>query len=241
VTAATFHPDAGELAREIDAEELSRLLGLPRHREFDDELAERAAWARTWYAERGTPYVRVRRYGIAELAEESVLLEDGRRLAGSGLVEHLRRYDAHALAAIAVSAGDAMDEACAALWREGRPDEGYFLERLGVAVVERLLFRTTLEFCQRAELAGETLTAHLSPGCGRWELSEQHALWGLLFPDGEPGPMTLLESGGLSPKNSILAAAGITRIAMTHSPADACRSCALSRCGFRRAPYGGLS
>lgn len=241
MTVATFHPDAGELAREIDAEELSRLLGLPRHRELDGELAERAAWARAWYAERGTPYARVHRYAIVELAEQSVLLEDGRRLSGRGLAEHLRRYQAHGLAAIAVSAGDAMDAACAALWREGRPDEGYFLERLGAAVVERLLLRTTLEFCQRAELAGETLTPHLSPGCGRWELGEQHALWGLLFPDGEPGPMTLLESGGLTPKNSILAAAGLTRRAMTHSPSGACRSCGLAHCGFRRAPYGGLS
>jgi len=241
VTLAILHPDAAQLAREIGAGEFNRVLGMPRHRELEGDLAERAAWARAWYAEQGTPFVRVEQHAVTEPSADTVLLADGRRLAGRALADHLRRYGAHALAAIAVSAGAELDVASAALWQEGRPDEGYFLERFGVAVVERLLFRTTLEFCQRSGQAGETLTPHLSPGCGGWELAQQHALWSLIYAEGERAPVALLESGGLRPKNAILAVAGITRMAVNHSPFDACRSCSLDRCGFRRAPYGGPS
>ncbi len=241
MTVETQHPDAGEVVRGIGAGEFNRVLGLPSHRELEGELAERAASARAWYAEHGAPYVRVHQHAIEDIGTDSVLLDGGRRLSGQRISEHLRRFQAHALAAIAVSAGLELDEASAARWRDARPDEGYFLERLGVAVVERLLFRTTLEFCQRAGQAGETLTPHLSPGCGGWELSEQQALWALAFPGGEPAQIRLLASGGLVPKNAILAAAGVTRSAVRHSPRDACCSCSLSRCSFRRARYGGRS
>jgi hypothetical protein len=239
VTITIQLPDPGEIASEITPQELNRVLGMPRERELDGDLAERAAGARAWYAQHGAPYVRVYRYDVAEIGADGVTLAGGQRLTGERLAEHLRRFDAHAIAAIAVSAGVEVDEASAAAWHDDRPDEGYFLERLGVAVVERLLFRTTLEFCQRSGQAGETLTPHLSPGCGRWELVQQHALWALLFPEEERGPITLLESGGLAPKNSLLAVAGITRGAVVHSRTDGCRCCSLVRCGFRRAPYGG--
>ncbi len=239
MTVTVVRPEAAEVAAEITARELNRVLGMPRERELEGDLADRAAGARAWYAAHGTPYVRVYRYDLADIVFEGVTLSNGQRLAGERLAEHLRRYDAHAIAAIAVSAGVEVDDASADAWQEDRPDEGYFLERFGVAVVERLLFRTTLDFCQQSELAGETLTPHLSPGCGRWELAQQHVLYTMLFPEAERGPITLLESGGLVPKNSLLAVAGITRGAVAHSRTDACRSCSLARCGFRRAPYGG--
>lgn len=239
MTIASQLPDPGAIAAEITPQELNRVLGMPRERGLDGDLAERAAGARAWYAAHGTPYVRVYRYDIAEIGTDAVTLAGGRRLMGERLAEHLRRYDAHAIAAIAVSAGAEVDEASAAAWQDDRPDEGYFLERLGVAVVERLLFRTTLDFCQHSGQAGETLTPHLSPGCGRWELAQQHVLYTMLFPEDERGPISLLESGGLAPKNSLLAVAGITRGAVVHSRTDGCRSCSHQKCGFRRAPYGG--
>src|SRR5262249_41514608 len=134
------------------------------------------------------------------------------------------RWNAHAMVGLAITAGAEVDEATDAMWKDGRPDEGYFLERFAVAVVERLLFRATLGACQVAHDSDETLTPHLSPGCGAWELEHQHRLWDTIFPAGELGPIRLLASGGLSPKNSILAAAGVTREAVAPSPLDGCRS-----------------
>jgi hypothetical protein len=230
-------PDPARIAADVDPAELNRVLGMPRGRELEGLVAERAAWAREWYAEHGRPFVRARRHAIADLGPERVRLESGHDFASRAFAEHLRRWDAHAMVGMAVSAGAEVDAACDEMWKDGRPDEGYFLERFAVAVVERLIFSTTLGMCQLAEGANETLTPHLSPGCGAWELEHQRILWETIFPGGDLGPIHLLESGGLSPKNSILAAAGVTRRAVSASPQDACRSCRLERCGFRRAPY----
>jgi hypothetical protein len=235
---ATSRPEAARVLREIVPAELNRMLGLPRHRDLQDGLAQRAVWARQWYGRHGHPYIRLQRHAIAALGSRGVLLEGGRHLPGRALADHLRRYTAHALVGIAVSAGAEVDQASAEAWGDSRPDEGFFLARLGAAVAEQLLDSAIGELCRRSEPEGETLTPHLSPGCGGWELDHQRALWKAVFPEAEGPPMRLLESGGLLPNNAMLAVAGITRQVVRASPRDACRSCRLPRCGFRRAPYG---
>jgi hypothetical protein len=237
VTEAPVELEAKTVAALVEPGELARLLGLPRGHALDGAVAERAEWARDWYANHGRPFVRARRHAIDELGPDRVRLRGGREFASAAFARHLGRWEAHAMVGLAITAGAEVDEACEAMWRDGRPDEGYFLERFAVAVVERLVFRATLGACQVAHDTDETLTPHLSPGCGAWELEHQHGLWAAIFPDGELGPIRLLESGGLAPKNSILAAAGVTRHAVAPSPLDACRSCRLERCRFRRAPY----
>jgi hypothetical protein len=228
--------DAATVAAEVEPGELNRLLGIPRDRPLEGLLEERALWARDWYASNGRPWVRACRHSIEAIEPERVRLAGGREFRSRALAEHLGRLEAHGLVGIAVTAGAEVDRACEEMWRDGRPDEGYFLERFAVAVVERLVFGVTLSMCQLAESADETLTPHLSPGCGTWELEQQATLWDVIFPEGELGPVRLLESRGLSPKNSILAAAGVTRHSRSASPLDACRSCGLPGCRFRRAP-----
>lgn len=241
MTLDLHQPNPAAIAAEVDPVEFNRLLGMPHHRPLEGLLAERAEWARAWYAEHGRPYLIARRHDIEAFEEGAVLLPGGHRLAGQALLAHLKRHKAHGVVGLAVSAGPEVDAACEEMWRDDRPDESYFLERFAVAVVERLIFAVTLGSCQVAESAGETLTPHLSPGCGEWELSQQHTLWAAIFPAGELGPIRLLDSGGLAPKNSILAAAGVTRAAVSSSPLDACRSCRLERCRYRRAPFRGSS
>jgi hypothetical protein len=231
--------DPAEIAGEIEPTELNRLLGMPRGRELEGELRDRAAWARDWYARHGKPYLTARRHEVAAVATDGVTLENGLSFASRALAEHLRRWEAHAMVGLAASAGVAVDLASDQAWKEGRPDEGYFLERFGVAVVERLVQTATLRLCRAAEETDATLTPHLSPGCGAWELEHQRILWQAIFPGDELGPIRLLESGGLAPKNSILAAAGVTRRQVALSPLDACRACDLARCKFRRTPYVG--
>ncbi len=237
MTEAVGGIDPRAIAAEVESGELARLLGLPRGRELEGAIAERALWAREWYATNGRPFVRARRHAIAELGSDRVRLDDGREFASEAFARHLGRWNAHALVGLAITAGGEVDVASEVMWKDGRPDEGYFLERFAVAVVERLVIRATLGACQVAHDTDETLTPHLSPGCGAWELTHQHQLWDTIFPAGELGPIRLLESGALAPKNSILAAAGVTRETVAPSPHDACRSCRLERCRFRRAPY----
>lgn len=234
---ASRDSDGSRLACEVRQSDYNRLLGLPRHRPLEGLVAERAQWARDWYARHGSPFIRMRRYAIVEIGPDAVRLEGGVRLASRALAERLGKWATHAVVALAATAGAEVDEASRRMWQDGYPDEAFFLERFGAAVVEQLIVSATPGGCRQAAGDHEALTPHLSPGCGSWNLGGQRRLWAAVFPAGEPGPIRVLESGGLYPKNSMLAAAGVTRCAVSASPSDACRACDRRRCAFRRAAH----
>lgn len=233
--------DGASIAAAVDPARYQRLLGLPPARPLDGVLAQRADQARDWYALHGRPYLWSRRLAVAGLDADAVHLEGGMTLASTTLAARLHQWRAHAVLGLAASAGAEVDEACARLWQDERPDEAFFLERFAVAVVEQLVFVATLGACRQASGAEETVTAHLSPGCGAWDIAGQHVLWQALFAGASPGPLRLLDSGALSPKCSVLAAAGLTRRVVEATPADACRACDLPRCAFRRAAHRGAA
>ena len=115
-----------------------------------------------------------------------------------------------------------------------------------MAVTERLVFWASGELCRAAAPSGETLLAHLSPGCGHWDLADQHRVMALLTGEKGPlgteetvrlGPIELLPSGALHPQHSVLAVLGVTRRKGTTTPEDLCRACDLDPCAFRRAPF----
>jgi hypothetical protein len=246
---------AADAAAGVTDAEFGRLLGIPRGREMAAEIGERAGLARRWYAEHGQPFVALRRMALVSAAAGSVTLETGEVIGGAALAERLRDGEAHALVALAVSAGPEVAAEAARLWADDRPDEWYFLDRFAAAIAEQLVWQASAALCGDATAAGEGLLPHLSPGCGRWEISAQHELMALLCADQPPspadpptdgedglrmpvlGPMTLLASGAIRPQHSLLAALGVTRRAIVATPESSCRSCYRARCRFRRAPH----
>jgi hypothetical protein len=167
----------------------------------------------------------------------SVTLSEGTRFSSAALAERLAGGDAHALVALAATAGPEVAEEAKRLWREEKPDEAYFLDRFAAAVTERLVFHAAGLICRASERDGETLLPHLSPGCGHWDLADQPRLMGLLTEGAILGPMELLSSGALRPQHSVLAAIGVTRRKVVVVPQDLCRACDLDPCAFRRAPF----
>jgi hypothetical protein len=257
VSAATLLPvSAADAAAGVSEDEFKRMLGIPRGREMSEEVGERAGLARRWYVANARPFAAARRIGLREIGSDSVTLDSGEVMAGATLAERLRDGEAYALVALAVSAGrEAADEA-ARLWTDDRPDESYFLDRFAAAVTERLVWQASAALCGDATSAGEGLLHHLSPGCGRWDISGQHHLMALLLgvsleeisaaaaaaerePSQAPtlGPLTLLETGALRPQHSLLAALGVARRAIVATPESSCRSCDLAHCRYRRARY----
>lgn len=224
----------------MDGAEYQRLLGLPRARTLEGELAERALAARRFYAERGDPFVAARRIELAGVGAEQVTTREGLRFEGRTLAKRVREADAHALVALAVSAGPTAEAEARRLWAAEKPDESFFLDRFATAIVEQLVRWASVWTCRDAEPRGETALFHLSPGCGGWDFADQPRLFALLADGAGPlGPLTLLESGMLTPAHSMLAVLALTRHPVAPSPADACRSCDLAPCAFRRAPFGG--
>jgi len=236
-------PQAADLAAAVTERELLRLLGMPRGRELEGELRARADAARAWYAEHGRPFAATRRVGLQDVAAASVRLADGTALRSAGLAEALRATRGHAVVVLAVSAGREVAAEVARAWAEERPDEAWFLDRFATAVTEALVLQASGTECRAASEAGETLLPPRSPGCGDFEIGDQHRLMSLL--GGTPGtgervalgPIELLASGALDPPHSLLAALGVTRHSLEATTPEAlCRGCELDPCAFRRAP-----
>lgn len=243
----TLHLQAAgaELAAAVTAREYNRLLQLPRDRELEGDMKERADAARAWYAQHGRPFVAARRVELFTAETRSArsnadVNAGGVVLHSEVLARRLQAGEAHALMLLAASAGREVAAEAARLWADGRPDEGYFLDRFAVAVTERLIFWASATLCRASEAARETLLPHLSPGCGNWDIADQHRVWSLLAgAAGTLGPIRILETGALDPQHSVLAALGVTHRSYASSPEQLCRSCDLSPCAFRRAPFAG--
>ena len=240
-----------DVAASVADDDYRRLLGVPRGAELSEAVESGAAAARRWYATHGNPWIAARRHTVASIESDAVVLDGGVRVPGERLAARLARNDAHALVAVAVSAGREVADEATRLWGVDRPDESYFLDRFATAVVESLLWRASAILCGQSMDADEWLVPHLSPGCGGWEIDAQRQLFELtggvastrVGDGGEPGatvaslgPVELLDTGSLRPQHSVLAALGVTHRAIVATPEGACRTCDRPRCRYRRVP-----
>ena len=240
----TLHVSGSDISDAISGRDYNRLLQLPRDRELEGELLDRAEKARAWYSRFGNPFVASKRVDVESVTQDSILLETGACLHSLVLAQRFVAGQAHALMVLAASAGTEVAEEVAKHWTEGRPDEGFFLDRFAVCVTEHLLFWAAATLCRSSESAQETLLPHLSPGCGHWDLNDQHKLMSLLTGvegGATLGPLTMLSSGGLHPQHSVLAVMGVTHQNYGVTPESLCRSCDMNPCKFRRAPYSGAA
>ena len=235
-----LEPPASAVAEQVRAEEYARLLLLPRRKLMEEDLAHRARAARAFYAAQGRPWIAARRVEIAGIDKDSVRVVEGPVFESASLAERLRAGEAHALVAIAVTAGAQAEVESRRLWRDDRPDEGFFVERFAAAVAEQLVRLAAAWVCRSSEPRAETALFQASPGCSGWPMEDQQKLMALLAGGAVTlGPIRMLPSGMLSPGASLLAVLGLTRRPAAPTPADACRECDLTPCAFRRAKYAG--
>jgi hypothetical protein len=156
---------------------------------------------------------------------------------------HLQSAGAERAMLVAVSAGQACEAHAGRLWQDGKPDEYFFLEMFGSAVVEHLAATLSARICELAEQDGLMAVAHYSPGYTGWDIADQGRLFELITRGRtQPWPeeLEVMSSGMLRPKKSLLAVVGLT--ART-GPASAnpqlvpCEACSFAPCQYRRAPY----
>jgi hypothetical protein len=145
-------------------------------------------------------------------------------------------------ALVAVSAGKECEERARQLWLEGKPDEYFFLEIFGSAVVEHLVTSTGARLCAWAEGNRMAVLPHYSPGYSGWDAADQNRLFARIWDGAKrlPGELRVLESGMLQPKKSLLAVFGITQqLERVRRFANLvpCENCSFSPCQYRRVPY----
>jgi len=141
---------------------------------------------------------------------------------------------------VAVSAGPEIERAAHQAWLEEKPDEYFFLEIFGSAVVEHLTTMTGARLCEWADGATMAVLPHYSPGYPGWDISDQASLLSLIGEDALPSEIEVFESGLLRPKKSLLAVFALTRHTervRRLSGLVPCENCSYAGCQFRRAPY----
>jgi hypothetical protein len=224
---AETHPDVN-----VQAEEYIRLLGYPRSRVLKGRAAELAEGARGWYREHGRPWIYARYVPMEEA-----------RFGSSRLQKTLDQAGAHGAILAAVSGGPELEEQARRLWHEDKPDEYFFLEVFGSAVVEHLTTTLGAALCAWADGQRMAVLPHYSPGYPEWDIGDQAKLLERITAQAQhalPGRLEVLESGALRPKKSLLAVFGITRnVERVRRLTDLspCAHCSFTPCQYRRAPY----
>lgn len=227
-------------AYDVREEEFLRLLGYPADHQPGERVRELMAWARDWYKQNGRPWVCLREATLA--ADDDALRLDGVAFHSPRLREHFRHHGVRSTVLAAVSAGPECEEHARALWQEGKPDEYFFLEVFGSAVVEDLVARASGRACDFAGTRGLMAVPHYSPGYTGWDVAEQVKLFELIagrIAQPFPGPLAVFDSGMLRPRKSLLGVFGLAPAAPGAArPGETpCVNCAFTPCAYRRAPY----
>lgn len=226
----------------VQPAEYQRLLGYPRDYAMDGRALELADDARHWYATHGRPWIYARSSVELTLDGDAVVI-DGERFTSARLSTTLRSANAHAVVLVAVSAGPELEAEAQRRWTDDKPDEYFFHEVYGSAVVEHLVASAGAQLCALADAADMAVLPHYSPGYPEWAIADQAALFTLMTRTHShrfPGAVEVLESGMLRPKKSLLAVFGLTadtaRVRKL-SELVPCESCSLPACQFRRTAY----
>jgi hypothetical protein len=223
----------------VEPAEYARLLGFPPGTQLGERPRELADWARQWYAEHGRPWIYARQAQRLEISDSSVNV-DGVSFQSNRLMNTLKQAAAHSAVVIAVSAGHELEAQAQRAWQEEKPDEYFFLEVYGSAVVERLITVAGARLCAWGDARCIAVLPHYSPGYPEWNIADQPALLKLIGQRALPAELESLETGMLRPKKSLLAVFGLT--AQTDrvrrlTELVPCTNCSYSPCQYRRAPY----
>ena len=224
----------------VEPTEYMRLLGYPRGFVLEGRALELAECAREWFERNGHPWVYARDVDTLHIEDDAVVI-DGVRFNSPRLRGTLHAAGADGAVVVAVSAGPELEEEAQARWRDAKPDEYFFFEVLGSAVVEHLVTMTGARLCAWADGDGAAVLPHYSPGYPDWLIDEQSTLLELIRRSrADAVRVEAMASGMLRPKKSLLAVFGVThqiervRRLTELSP---CENCSFGPCQYRRAPY----
>ncbi len=226
----------------VREEEYKRLLGYPHHFELKERSRELADWAREWYGKNGNPWIYALKMSDIDFSNEKLKINNI-ELSSIKLRNQLAEVQASAAVLVAVSAGKECEEKANQLWLEGKPDEYFFLEIYGSAVVEHLITSVGAQLCAWADENNFTVLPHYSPGYPGWTVTDQNKLLKLIQQkrmNDLPGEIQVLETGMLKPKKSLLALFGNTKHldkVKKLSGLIPCSTCSMKNCQYRRIPY----
>ncbi len=222
--------------------EYKRLLGYPSDYALQEQVRDLMDATIRWYAENGKPWIYARHAEQFEISNGQLKVDEV-QFTSKLLHDQLMDAQAESVVIVAVSAGKSLEEKARQLWKEEKPDEYFFMEVYGSAVVEHLITTAGARLCEWGDQQRMAVLPHYSPGYPGWDISDQHGLLRLIGQkktNDFPEEIHVLESGMLQPKKSMLALFGITphleRVQRLTTLVP-CENCSMPSCQYRRVRY----
>ena len=213
----------------IGQEEVTRLVGYKRERpiaNIEDTFTQVIDEGYRLIEPRAI-YTLVR---VEESNEGSLVLEEGSRLSvGSGVS---LGEDAEYLGVALCTIGLALENRVSELFTEGEYPAALILDSVGSVAVQNVTDYVNFLMCQRANTLDIRVGPRLSPGYGKWSLSEQRVLFSLL--PGERIGVTLNENFMMVPRKSISFGVGMGEGLSSERIDNPCRHCGMEGCKYRR-------
>jgi len=141
------------------------------------------------------------------------------------------------IAAAVCTIGDGLETRVAELWAARELPLAAMLDSVGSGAVESLAEHVNDLLCQEAIPLGLPVTNRVSPGYGRWDVSDQRALFALC--PGEPIGVRLNEACFMAPVKSLSLLAGAGAGARVDHYFSQCARCWMAGCAYRRTPVRG--
>lgn len=138
------------------------------------------------------------------------------------------------VAAAVCTIGDELERRAAELWEARELPLAAMLDSVGSGAVESLAEYVNDLLCQEAIPLGLPVTNRVSPGYGRWDVSQQRGLFGLC--PGEAIGVSLNEACFMTPVKSISLLAAAGALAKVDHYFSQCARCWMPECAYRRAP-----
>ena len=125
--------------------------------------------AKEWYAAHGEPWVYAREAEAVAWSDAALRVNDA-SFESRVLRDQFETGGAHDAVLVAVSAGSQCEERARQLWQEGKPDEYFFLEMYGSAMVEHLIVRAGGRIAaafSNERIASSKITSSVCASCPR--------------------------------------------------------------------------
>ena len=167
---------------------------------------------------------------IEEVEGAEIKLENGFTLHSRNAVRAWKH--AHHLGLAVCTIGSTLEERASELFLKGEYAAALMLDSVGSVAVESVADYTNYFICQRASSAAAKTGPRLSPGYGKWELTDQMVLFALV--PGEKIGVQLNDQCLMVPRKSISFCVGMGEELTDEGMTNPCQHCGMKGCKYRR-------
>lgn len=128
--------------------------------------------------------------------------------------------------------GTALESRVSELFQRGEYPAALMLDSVGSVATDSIADYINYVICQRAQDRGINVGPRLSPGYGKWKLTEQQKLFSLL--PGEEIGVQLNQQCMMIPRKSVSFCVGMGQGIGRERSTNPCRRCGMASCPYRR-------